>query len=217
MKVVLDRNQQLVSGFVPIRQLLELPYHLRGAGCCVGGRCGQLVNNSALSGVVGVSSTTIGSWLSILEASDLAYILRPWSTSRTSQIFKTPKIYFCDVGFAAHLLGISTPAQMNRDPLMSNLFENMIVMEAVKARYNADKSDQLYFFRNYRGFLRKFIPYEIKSSSTMDSKYTLNLKKFIPQRSERKGISMMLPLWSECRESKVRYPVPWGGKGDNAS
>ena len=85
------------------------------------GRCGQLVNNSALSGEVGVSSTTIGSWLSILEASHLVYILRPWFTSRTSQIVKTPKIYFCDVGFAAHLLGISTPAQMNRDPLMGNL------------------------------------------------------------------------------------------------
>jgi predicted AAA+ superfamily ATPase len=176
-----------------------------------------LVNNSALSGVVGVSSTTIGSWLSILEASDMV----PHRVFDMDIVNHNggnpPKIYFCDVGFAAHLLGISTPAQMNRDPLMSNLFENMIVMEAVKARYNADKSDQLYFFRNYRGFLRKFIPYEIKSSSTMDSKYTLNLKKFIPQRSERKGISMMLPLWSECRESKVRYPVPWGGKGDNAS
>jgi hypothetical protein len=41
--------------------------------------------------------------------------------------------------------------------------------------------------------------------------------RLIPQRSERKGISMMVPLWSECRESKVRYPVPWGGKGGNAS
>jgi N-acyl-D-aspartate/D-glutamate deacylase len=40
---------------------------------------------------------------------------------------------------------------------------------------------------------------------------------FIPQGSERKGISMMVPLWSEYRESKVRYPVPWGGKGGNAS
>jgi hypothetical protein len=40
---------------------------------------------------------------------------------------------------------------------------------------------------------------------------------FDSQRSERKGISMMVPLPSECRESKVRYPVPWGGKGGNAS
>jgi hypothetical protein len=40
---------------------------------------------------------------------------------------------------------------------------------------------------------------------------------FIPQRSERKGIIMMVPLLRECRESKVRYPVPWDGKGGNAS
>ncbi|MBI9096676.1 MAG: DUF4143 domain-containing protein [Sphaerochaeta sp.] len=64
---------------------------------------------------------------------------------------KTPKIYFCDIGFAAHLLGIRAPAQMNRDSHMGNLFENMIVMEAVKARYNAGKSNQLYFFRNSNG------------------------------------------------------------------
>jgi hypothetical protein len=43
------------------------------------------------------------------------------------------------------------------------------------------------------------------------------VRNFIPQRSERKGISMMVPLPSECQESKVRYPVPWGGKGGNAS
>lgn len=146
-----------------------------------------MVNNSALSGEVGVSSTTIGSWLSILEASHLVYILKPWFTSRTSQIVKTPKIYFCDVGLAAHLLGISTPSQMIRDPLLGNLFENMIVMEAVKARYNAGKSNQLYFFRNSSGLevdllvgqQRKFIPYEVTSGRTMDSKHTLNLKKLI--------------------------------------
>lgn len=212
--IVMDRDQQLVSGFMPY--LFQAPgrtpsdYYrsylttyverdVASVGAVhdlsrflafltlLAGRCGQLVNNSALSGEVGVSSTTIGSWLSILEASHLVYILRPWFTSRTSQIVKTPKIYFCDVGFAAHLLGISTPAQMNRDPLMGNLFENMIVMEAVKARYNAGKSDQLYFFRNSNGLevdllveqQRKLIPYEIKSGRTMDSKHTLNLKKFI--------------------------------------
>ena len=212
--IVMDRDQQLVSGFMPY--LFQAPGRIpsdyyrsylttyverdvASVGAVhdlsrflafltlLAGRCGQLVNNSALSGEVGVSSTTIGSWLSILEASHLVYILRPWFTSRTSQIVKTPKIYFCDVGFAAHLLGISTPAQMNRDPLMGNLFENMIVMEAVKARYNAGKSNQLYFFRNSNGLevdllvgqQRKFIPYEVKSGRTMDNKHTLNLKKFI--------------------------------------
>jgi len=72
---------------------------------------------------------------------------------------------------------------------MGNLFEKMVVMEAVKARYNTGKGDRLYFFRNSNGLevdllvgqQRKLIPYEVKSDSTMDSKHTLNLKKIIPK------------------------------------
>lgn len=212
--IVLDRDQQLVSGFMPYlfqvagrspsdyyRSYLST-YVERDVGAVgavhdlsrfvnfltlLAGRCGQLVNNAALSGEVGVSSTTIGSWLSILEASHLIYILKPWFTSRTSQVVKTPKVYFCDVGLAAHLLGIETPGQMNRDPLMGNLFENMIVIEAVKARYNAGRSDQLFFFRNSNGLevdilfeqQRKVTPYEVKSGRTLDIAHTLNVKKFI--------------------------------------
>jgi hypothetical protein len=212
--IVLDRDQQLLSGFMPY--LFQAPgrspsdyyrsylgtYVERDVGAVgavhdlsrfvnfltlLAGRCGQLVNNSALGGEVGVSSTTIGSWLSILEASHLVYLLKPWFTSRTSQVVKTPKVYFSDIGLAAHLLGIETPAQMNRDPLLGNLFENMVVIEAIKTRYNAGKSAQLFFFRNSNGLevdllvgqQRKIIPYEIKSGRTLDIKHTLNIKKFI--------------------------------------
>jgi len=102
-------------------------------------------------------------------------------------VVKTPKVYFSDIGLAAHLLGIETPAQMNRDPLLGNLFENMVVIEAIKTRYNAGKSAQLFFFRNSNGLevdllvgqQRKIIPYEIKSGRTLDIKHTLNIKKFI--------------------------------------
>ncbi len=212
--IVLDRDQQLVSGFMPYlfqaagrspsdyyRSYLST-YVERDVGAMgavhdlsrfinfltlLAGRCGQLVNHAALSGEVGVSSTTIGSWLSILEASHLVYLLKPWFTSRTSQVVKTPKVYFCDVGLAAHLLGIETPAQMNRDPLLGNLFENMVVMEAIKARYNAGRSAQLFFFRNSNGLevdilfeqQRKVTPYEVKSGRTLDIKHTLNVNKFI--------------------------------------
>ncbi len=212
--IVLDRDQQLVSGFMPylfqssgrtpsdyyrsyLTTYVERDVASVGAVhdlsrfinflTLLAGRCGQLVNNSALSGEVGVSSTTIGSWLSILQASHLIYLLKPWSTSRTSQVVKTPKVYFCDVGLAAHLLNIENPSQMNRDPLMGNLFENMVVMEAVKARYNDGKSDQLFFFRNSNGVevdllvgrQRKVIPYEVKSGRTMDNKHTANIRKFM--------------------------------------
>ena len=60
-------------------------------------------------------------------------------------------VIFCDTGIAAYLLGIETPAQMGRDPLMGQLFENMIVMEAVKAEYDNNIIDSLFFFRNSNG------------------------------------------------------------------
>ena len=150
------------------------------------GRTGQLVNSSALSAEVGVSSTTIGSWLSILEASHLVYILRPWYENRTSQIVKTPKVYFCDTGLAAYLLGIETPDQMQRDPLMGNLFENLVVIEALKARYNTGAEPNIYFFRNSKGLEvdlilkenRTLNLFEIKSGKALNNDFSNKMEKF---------------------------------------
>ena len=150
------------------------------------GRTGQLVNNSALSAEIGVSSTTIGSWLSILEASHLVYILHPWYENRTSQVVKTPKVYFCDTGLASYLLGIETPEQMQRDPLLGNLFENLIVSEALKARYNSGAEPNLYFFRNSKGLEIDILfkenhllnLFEVKSGKTLNDDFTKNMRKF---------------------------------------
>lgn len=150
------------------------------------GRVGQLVNESALASDVGVSSATIGSWISILEASHLIYRLKPWYTSRTSQIVKTPKIYFCDTGVAANLLSLETPSQVTRDPLLGNLFENLVVTEALKAVQSSSAMDNLYFFRNSNGVEVDLIQkkdnelalYEIKSGKALDKDYLKNMKSF---------------------------------------
>lgn len=215
----LERDVQLVAGFMPFlfkekghspetfyRSYIDTYLERDVAGIqavqdmskfisflkLLAGRIGQLVNNSAFSVDVGVSSTTINSWLSILEASHIIYKLQPWYTSRTSQIVKTPKIYFCDTGIAANLLGIETPAQMTRDPLLGNLFENMVVMEAVKQCYNEGRKADLYFFRNSNGLevdlirkRRNFLDlFEIKSGKSMDKKYGNNMKNFWQHFSE---------------------------------
>ena len=151
------------------------------------GRAGQLVNNSAIANEVGVSSVTIGSWLSILESSHLVYILKPWFTNRTSQVVKTPKVYFCDTGLAAYLLGIETPAQMQRDPLLGSLFENLAVTEALKARLNSGSEPNLYFFRNSKGLevdlilkkQDKLQLFEVKSGKALNDEFTKNMEHFI--------------------------------------
>lgn len=182
-----------VAGIQSVQDMTKFMIFLK----LLAGRIGQIVNNSSLAVDVGVSSATINSWISILESSHIIYKLLPWYTSRTSQIVKTPKIYFCDTGIAASLLGIENPEQMTRDPLMGNLFENLVVMEAVKQSYNEGRKEELYFFRNSNGLevdlirrRRNFLDlFEIKSGKNLDKKYMNNMKKFwnhFPQFNEDK-------------------------------
>lgn len=150
------------------------------------GRIGQLVNESSLALDVGVSVPTIKGWLSILESTHIIYRLRPWYTSRTSQVVKTPKIYFCDTGIAAYLLGIETPSQMTRDPLMGSLFENLIVMEALKAEYDNNIKDSLFFYRNSNGVEVDILHsrpeglniYEVKSGQALNKDYLRHINSF---------------------------------------
>ncbi len=147
------------------------------------GRIGQLVNLSSLGNDVGVSGTTIAEWLSVLEASYIIFRLPPYYENFGKRLTKSAKIYFTEVGLAAYLLEIETPAMAARDPLLGGLFENMVVVEALKARYNAGKDAQLYFFRDSNGLeidllhsvARKLHPIEIKAGRTFTKDFTKNI------------------------------------------
>ena len=150
------------------------------------GRVGQLVNMQSLSNDVGVSSTTISEWLSILEASYIIFRLPPYFENFGKRQTKSAKIYFTEVGLAAYLLELENPGMVTRDPLMGNLFENMVIVEALKARYNAGKDAGLYFFRDSHGMEidllqssgRKLYPFEIKAARTYSSEFAKNIKTF---------------------------------------
>lgn len=217
--IKLDRDSQLVSGFMPflyaesghspfeyyknyvntylerdivqiaaVHDLIRFEKFMR----LLAGRVGQLVNNSALATEVGVSSTTIGSWLSVLEASHVIYTLKPWFKNRNSQVVKTPKVYFCDTGLVSYLLGIETPEQMIRDPLLGNIFENFVVIEALKTRLNLGLEPNLYFFRNSNGLeidlilqeQNKLKLFEIKSGKSLNDEFCRNMKNFSAKYNE---------------------------------
>ena len=217
--IKLDRDSQLISGFMPflyaesghspfeyyknyvntylerdivqiaaVHDLIRFEKFMR----LLAGRVGQLVNNSVLATEVGVSSTTIGSWLSVLEASHVIYTLKPWFKNRNSQVVKTPKIYFCDTGLVSYLLGIETPEQMIRDPLLGNIFENFVVIEALKTRLNLGLEPNLYFFRNSNGLeidlilqeQNKLKLFEIKSGKSLNDEFCRNMKNFSAKYNE---------------------------------
>lgn len=150
------------------------------------GRVGQLVNFSALAGEVGVSSTTIASWMSVLEASFLIYRLPPYFTNIAKRLVKSPKVYFTEPGLATYLLGIECASQMATHPLRGNLFENLAIMEAYKQASNRVRDPRLFFYRTEKGFEVDLIrqvgatvePMEIKSSMTYSSSLIANLTEY---------------------------------------
>ena len=115
------------------------------------GRVGRLTDLVALGGDAGVSHTTARNWLGVMEASYIAFRLPPFHANVRKRLVKSPKLYFYDVGLAAHLLGIEGADQIATHPLRGALFENMIVVEALKYRLNRGLPDNLFFFRDSRG------------------------------------------------------------------
>jgi len=159
------------------------------------GRIGQLVNLHALSADIGVSSTTLGEWLSILEASFIIFRLKPYHANFGKRIVKTPKLYFTDVGLAAYLLGINEIEQVARDPLLGSLFENMVVVEVLKTRMNQGLEPALYFYRDanqkevdllYKKGSELF-PVEIKAAMTYNKSLHSNVSYFNKLSGGNKG------------------------------
>ena len=151
----------------------------------VAGRAGQIMDYASLANDVGVSSNTIKNWLSILEASFIVFKLAPYYENFGKRVIKSPKYYFIDTGLLAFLLGIEKPAQVTRDPLVGQMFENLIVIECLKTRANQGKLPNLYFYRDSNGNEvdllfqdgRELVAIEIKSSSTYHSKFLKGLNK----------------------------------------
>lgn len=111
-------------------------------------RIGSLFNASELAAEVGVDSKTITRWLLVLQASYLVTLLPPYYENISKRLVKSPKIYFNDTGLACYLLDIESPRQLERDKMRGALFENMIVMEVIKHRFNQGKEDGVFFYRD---------------------------------------------------------------------
>ena len=170
-----------------VRDLLnikDMMQFLRFMKLCAA-RIGSIFNASELSGEVGVDSKTIASWLSVLQASYIIYLLPPYYENISKRLVKSPKLYFCDPGLACYLLDIESPRQLNRDKMRGNIFENFVVMEAVKHRMNAGKDGGVFFYRdsnkNEVDLLVKeegeITALEIKSSQTYSKSFADTLER----------------------------------------
>ena len=115
------------------------------------GRTGQILNMAALGNDCGIDQKTVAAWLGILQSSYVVYLLKPYHNNFNKRITKTPKLYFYDTGVACSLLGIKSTEQIAIHAAKGALFENLIVSELLKNRFNIGESDNLFYWRDKTG------------------------------------------------------------------
>jgi len=154
----------------------------------------QILNMSEVARDVGVTVTTIKSWITILEASYIIFLLPPFYENIGRRAIKSPKLYFYDTGIISFLTGISNEDLFEKGPMRGAIFENYIVSEVLKKEKHLKSNSELYYLRTSHGTevdliidrktVREFI--EIKSSETFSPMMIKSIEQI--KRKNEKGI-----------------------------
>lgn len=145
----------------------------------VAGRTAQMINYSELGKDIGINYKTAQHYLSLLEASYLWRTLVPYyKHSSEKRLTKSPKGIFLDTGLAMFLAGVH-PSTLERNQLLGNLFETLVIGECIKlcaafghkitpCHFRAGESSEVDLVLEYGSTL---VPIEIKCSATPDSSW----------------------------------------------
>ncbi|MEQ8686651.1 MAG: ATP-binding protein [Imperialibacter sp.] len=185
------------------------------------GRVGQLLNMNSLGIEAGVDHKTVASWLGVLESSFIVHLLRPHHQNFNKRIVKMPKLYFYDTGLACALLGIQNEAQLTTHPLRGSLFENFVISEMVKTRFNKNEPNNLYFWRDSTGNeidviidkAGKLYPVEIKSGKTVTDDYFKGLNFWSKITGAAEGVVVYAGDAQQKRSNGMEVR-PWNQAGE---
>jgi predicted AAA+ superfamily ATPase len=165
-----------------ITSLLEFQKFMR---LCAA-RIGQLLDLTDLSKDAGISLPTVKSWLSVLEASYIIFLVQPHHVNFNKRMVKMPKLYFYDTSLACNLLRLTNADDVYDHYLRGGLFESMILSDFMKKRFHHGLPPNVYFWRDKLGnevdcLLEegpRLSPIEIKSTSTIQSDLFEGLAKW---------------------------------------
>lgn len=111
-------------------------------------RAGGILNLNEVAKECGISHTTARKWLSLLETTRIVYLLRPYFRNMSKRVIKSPKLYFTDTGLLAFLLKYPDAKTLLAGPAAGAFFENFVVVEALKYKFNHGSLFELYFYRD---------------------------------------------------------------------
>lgn len=179
------------------------------------GRAGQLLNLANLGADAGISQPTARQWLSVLEATYVAWRLPPLHGNFRKRLVKTPKLYLHDTGLLCHLLGIRTPSELAVHPLRGPVFENWVVSEIVKWHRHRGLPSRLSFYRDRGGLEVDLVVQagntmrivEIKSGATVGADFFEALVRF--DRLVPGGERIVVHGGAVRQERSAGLALPW--------
>ncbi len=203
-----------------LKNITDLSSFQRFMRLCAG-RIGQLLNITSLADDCGISVPTVKSWLSILEASYIIFLLQPHFKNFSKRLIKSPKLYFHDTGLACWLLKISSCKQVNEHYLRGGLTESLVISEFYKAFYNQTQEPSLYFWRDSRGheidclldYGTELIPVEIKSSTTINQRFFENLHYWCTLANINPSQGYVVYAGKENQKRSVGNIISWQSAG----
>jgi uncharacterized protein len=183
----------------------------------VAGRTGQLLNFSSLASDTGVSVNTIRNWIQLLEMSFIVLLLKPHHSNFAKRLVQQPKLYFYDTGLLCYLLGIEKPAQLHTHFIRGGIFENLIILELLKSRYNRGLQSNLFFWRDNHGKEvdciiengAKLYPVEIKSSQTKSLHFFDTIQYYSKLAKVKAGKGFVVYGGNEELNLGQGYLLPW--------
>ncbi len=99
--------------------------------------------------IIGVDKKTVMSWLSVLLAGDIVYLLQPYNElSISKRIVKRPKLYFSDTGLACYLAKLNSGDVLRSSAFSGRFVETYIINELKKSYINNGKEPSFYYYRD---------------------------------------------------------------------
>lgn len=113
---------------------------------------GRILNKTALASACDLSFQTVERWLGVLEASNVIYLLRPFSINMKKRLVKSPKLYFLNSGVLVSLLGIANEDELARSDCSGPVFEGLVIAEVIKSFLNqTGMMPELCYYRDSNG------------------------------------------------------------------
>jgi hypothetical protein len=176
------------------------------------GRVGQPANFQSLATEADISAATLKNWVSILEASYVVFQLPPFFENFNKRLIKSPKIYFYDTGLLCFLLGITESAQISQHYNRGSLFENMVIVELMKNRFNRNQRPDFYFWKDSNQVEVDLVSLEGLETQLFEMKYS-----FTPRAEFFKGLQSFRNTAPEHRKSGENIVVYAGDEGQKRS